>query len=276
MVGGEREGTVRLLPLPGVFQPRSDSHMLAEHVSREALPRNARVLDLCTGSGLIAVAAALAHHAEVVAVDVSRRAVWAARLNAAINGVRVRAVRGDLFAAVEGEQFDLIASNPPYLPGPAKSLPQRGPSRAWEGGVHGRVFIDRICDQALDHLRPGGRLLLLQSSVCDVQATLTRLAGRGLEAEVAFTHRGPLGPILKERVDWLRRQGVLGAEEQEDVVIIRARRTADAVVAAGVAQRPNTRSSRRPRAGASAIADRVSESPARSSVSPTSTGSIES
>lgn len=228
MAGGEREGTVRLLPLPGVFQPRSDSHMLAEHVRREALPRSARVLDLCTGSGLIAVSAALAHHAEAVAVDVSRRAVWATRLNAAINGVRVRAVRGDLFAPVGSEQFDLIASNPPYLPGPTASLPQRGPSRAWEGGVHGRAFIDRICDQAHDHLRPGGAVLLLQSSVCDVQATLTRLAGSGLEAEVAFTHRGPLGPILNARAAWLRRQGVLGADEQEDVVIIRGRRPASA------------------------------------------------
>jgi release factor glutamine methyltransferase len=244
--------------------------MLAEHVRREALPRNPRVLDLCTGSGLIAISAALAHDAEAVAVDVSRRAVWAARLNAALNGVRIRAVQGDLLDAVAGEQFDLIASNPPYLPGPTESLPQRGPSRAWEGGVHGRVFIDRICDAAPAHLRPGGRLLLLQSSVCDVEATLTRLAGNGLEPEVAFTHRGPLGPILRARADWLRRQGLLGADEQEDVVIIRAGHPA------GVTQRPNTRSSRRPRAGASAITARVSESPARSSVSPTSTGSIES
>jgi release factor glutamine methyltransferase len=273
MVGGEREGTVRLLPLPGVFQPRSDSHMLAEHVRREALPQSPRVLDLCSGSGLIAVSAALAHDAEAVAVDVSRRAVWATRMNATVNRVRVRAVRGDLLAAVAGEQFDLIASNPPYLPGPSESLPQRGPSRAWEGGVHGRVFIDRICDRVPEHLRPGGKLLLLQSSVCDVQATLSRLAGRGLETEVAFTHRGPLGPILQERSDWLRHQGLIGAEEQEDVVIIRARRPAHAPSAG---QRPNTRSSRRPRAGASAITARVSESPARSSVSPTSTGNIES
>lgn len=264
---------MRLMPLPGVFQPRSDSRMLAQRVREEPLPGSARVLDLCTGSGLIAISAALAHSAEAVAVDVSRRAVWTARLNARLNGVRLRAVRGDLFAPVAGERFDLIASNPPYLPGPAGELPRRGPARAWEGGVHGRVFIDRICDGAPAHLRPGGVLLLLQSSVCDIEATLARLARAGLEAEVAFTHRGGLGPILRERADWLRAQGVLGSDEQEEIVIIRGRLPSPA---AGEAQRPNVRSSRRPRAGASATRARVSASPARNSVSPTSTGNIES
>ncbi len=68
--------------------------MLAQRVREEPLPGSARVLDLCTGSGLIAISAALAHSAEAVAVDVSRRAVWTARLNARLNGVRLRAVRG--------------------------------------------------------------------------------------------------------------------------------------------------------------------------------------
>src|SRR5947209_11184511 len=182
--------------------------MLAQRVRDEPLDERAKVLDLCSGSGLIAVSAAMAHRAEAVAIDVSRRAVWAARLNARANGVRVRALRGDLFTPVAGERFDLIASNPPYLPGPADHLPHRGPARAWEGGVHGRVFIDRICDEAASHLVPGGALLLLQSSVCDIPATLARLAGNGLESEVVFTHHGPLGPILSARADWLRQQGV--------------------------------------------------------------------
>jgi release factor glutamine methyltransferase len=214
---------VRLLPLPGVFQPRSDSHMLAQCVREERLAPDARVLDLCTGSGLVAVTAGLAHGAQTTAVDISRRAVWAARLNGLLNGVRVRAVRGDLFAPLGDERFDLIASNPPYLPGPIERLPRTGPERHWEGGVHGRVFIDRICDEAPAHLRPGGSLLLLQSSVCDIPATLARLGERQLDAEIVFTHRGPLGPILSSRADWLRRQGLLGNEDTEEVVIIRGR-----------------------------------------------------
>ena len=182
------------------------------------------MLDLCSGSGLIAVAAATTCGSQSVAVDISRRAVLTARINARLNGVTVRALRGDLFAPVAGERFDLIASNPPYLPGPAQELPRRGPARAWEGGVQGRVFIDRICDEAPTHLNPGGVLLLLQSSVCDIQATLERLSAHGLDTEIAFSHRGPLGPILSARAEWLRRQGLVGEDGHEDVVIIRARR----------------------------------------------------
>src|SRR5688572_17749631 len=101
---------MRIITLPGVFQPRSDSWMLAEAL-RGWMPAGARVLDLCTGSGVLALTAAQ-HGAEAVtAVDVSRRAVLTVRCNAVLNGVRVRAVRGDLFDAVGDERFDLIASN---------------------------------------------------------------------------------------------------------------------------------------------------------------------
>ncbi|MBV9194585.1 MAG: methyltransferase [Solirubrobacterales bacterium] len=218
---------LRLLPLPGVFQPRSDSVMLARRIPEEPLRAGATVLDLCTGSGILAVTAALAGASRVVAVDVARLAVLAARLNARLNGVRVRAVRGDLFRPVAGECFDLIVSNPPYLPGPAGELPERGAARAWEGGPHGRAFIDRICDQARSHLRPGGALLLLQSSVCDVDETLARLTGQGLEAGIVFIHRGPLGPVLSNRVEWLREQGGLDENDHEEVVIIRAARPSE-------------------------------------------------
>src|SRR5918997_5568589 len=106
---------MRLARVPGVFQPRSDTWLLAAHLRAQLRP-GARVLDLCTGSGAIAVSAALAGAGEVTAIDVSRLAVLSARLNARLNGVRVRALRGDLLAPVTGERFDAIVSNPPYLP----------------------------------------------------------------------------------------------------------------------------------------------------------------
>ena len=210
---------MRLLPLPGVFEPPSDAWMMVASIGREPLGGASRVLDLCTGSGVLAIAAARRGAGHVVAVDVSRRAVLAAKLNARLNGVRLEGRRGDLFAPVARERFDLIVSNPPYLPGTA--LPRRGLARAWEGGPRGRAFLDRISAQAPAHLRPGGRLLLVHSSLCDEQATLAGLARAGLRAEISARYPGPLGPRLRARAPWLRAQGLLGEQAREEIVIVR-------------------------------------------------------
>ena len=145
---------VRIIAPPGVFQPRSDSWMLARALRAEPAVAAGDVLDLCTGSGAVAVAAALAGARSVTAVDVSRRAVLAARLNAVLNGTRVEGRRGDLFDAVPGRSFDVVTSNPPYLPASADALPSRGPERAWDAGLDGRVLLDRIVEEAPSRLRP--------------------------------------------------------------------------------------------------------------------------
>ena len=209
---------MRLVTLPGVFRPISDSRLLADCLRRELRP-GARVADLCTGSGLLAVAAAL-HGAAATAVDVSRRAVLTTRLNARLNGVSVRAMRGDLLAPLAGERFDVIVSNPPYVPAETDAKP-RGSARAWVGGPDGRMVLDRICDLAPGRLRPGGALLLVQSSLCDERQTLDRLAANGLDAQVVARRRGPLGPLLSTRVDELERRGLLepGARSEELVVV---------------------------------------------------------
>jgi release factor glutamine methyltransferase len=209
-----------------VFRPISDSRLLAGLVRAQARAgvsggTNPRVLDVCTGSGIVAVSAALAG-ADVTAVDVSRRAVLAARLNARLNGVRVRALRGDLLAPVRGERFDLIASNPPYVPDDG-AQPPRGLERAWKAGHDGRAILDRLCDEAPALLAPGGTLLLVHSSVCGEDATLERLRANGLAAEVVERRRGPLGPLLRARAPVLESRGLLerGAAE-EDVIVVRA------------------------------------------------------
>ena len=220
---------MRLLPLPGVFQPPSDSYMLAGQLRRERLGPGVSVLDLGTGSGHLAVVAALAG-ASAVAVDVSRRAMLSVRLNARLNGVRVTALRGDLFAPVAGRRFDVIVSNPPYLPHPDEQLPQRGLRRAIDAGPRGRAFLDRICAQAGEYLKPGGVLLLVHSSVCGEPATIDALSAQGLSAGVVLRHRGPLGPLLQARADWLRAEGLLLPGDQEDMIVVRATRSRSAVM----------------------------------------------
>lgn len=216
---------MRLVTLPGVFRPISDSHMLADVLRNETLNAEARVLDLCTGSGLLALTAARRGVRHVTAIDVSRRSVLTVRLNARLNGVRVRALRGSLFEPVANERFDVITCNPPYVPAETQELPRRGPQRAWDAGLDGRVVLDRLLAEAPSHLRPGGRLLVTHSSLLGVEATERALAAGGLEVDVPVRRRGPLGPLMSARVDHLERQGLLRpGQRDEEVLVIRARR----------------------------------------------------
>jgi release factor glutamine methyltransferase len=195
--------------------------MLARTLRAEGLPPGARALDVCTGSGLLAVTAALCG-ARATAVDVSRRAVVCAALNARLNGVRVRALRGDLLAPVRGERFEAIVSNPPYLPADDDAPPGRGAARAWDAGPDGRAILDRLCAQAPEHLAPGGVILLIHSALCGTEATLDALRRAGLTAQVVERHHGELGPLLRARAPQLEARGLLApGQRDEEVVVVR-------------------------------------------------------
>jgi release factor glutamine methyltransferase len=213
---------MRLVTFPGVLRPPSDAYMLAHQLCQERLDEKSSVLDLCTGSGFLALVAAKSGAGSVTALDVSRRALAATWLNARLNGVRIRAVRGDLFDAVPGERFDVIVSNPPYLVSASDELPRRGASRAWDAGTSGRAFLDPICDRAEHHLNPGGVLLLVHSSLCSEQLTVDGLTGRGYQVLIAVRHPGPLGARMRPRATMLRSRGLLGDDEVEEILVVRA------------------------------------------------------
>ena len=206
-------GRVHIItPLPGVFHPRSDTWMLADVVCRLEALEGADVLELGTGSGAIAVSAAKGGAGSMTVVDVSRRALATAWLNARLNGVRVQPRHGDLFEPVDGRRFDIVVSNPPYLP--SDGIPRRGAQRAWEGGKDGRAILERICDGVADHLRPGGIVLLVHSSVNGVTRTLDALEQGGLRSDVIARHRGPTGPLLSARMPEL---------DEEEIYVVRGR-----------------------------------------------------
>jgi release factor glutamine methyltransferase len=146
------------------------------------------------------------------------------RLNALLRGVRVRALRGSLFEPVSGERFDLIVTNPPYVPASTDELPDSGARRAWDAGRDGRAFLDRICAQAPAHLRPGGVLLLIHSDIVDAEATLRAYEAAGLEADVFARHPGPLGRLMSERAALLEARGMLApGRREEEVLVLRGR-----------------------------------------------------
>jgi release factor glutamine methyltransferase len=190
---------------PSVLVPRSDTETLIE-VATKLVPGATTVLDLCTGSGVIAISLAKElPAARVVATEVSADAAAIARRNAERNGVAARVdVRvGDLFAPVAGETFDLIASNPPYIasaviPTLSREV-RREPPVALDGGPDGLAFYDRIAAQAMAHLAPGGALVV-EHGFDQADAVRARLQAAGLTG-VTLVHDLAKQP----RVTWGRR-----------------------------------------------------------------------
>lgn len=215
-----------LMRPPGVYAAQGDTALLIESLGRERLRPGCRVLDLGTGSGAVAVAAAC-WGAAVTAVDVSRRALATTWVNGALQGRRISVRRGDLLQPVRSRRFEVVVSNPPYVPGLSERLPVRGISRAWDAGPTGRALLDRICDQVPAVLAPGGVLLLVHSSICGVAQTCAALSASGLKTEVVARVRQPFGPVMLARAAWFEDRGIIApGQRHEDLVVIRGVRPA--------------------------------------------------
>lgn len=161
-----------------VLVPRSPIAELIEARFEPWLDAEAttRILDLCTGSGCIAVACALAFpQADVVASDLSEAALEVAGINVRRHGLegRLRLVHSDLFADLPPGDFDLIVSNPPYVPDSTmEALPREylhEPSLGLKAGPRGLDVVIRMLAEAPERLRPGGVLVV---EVGEAQAAL--------------------------------------------------------------------------------------------------------
>lgn len=158
--------TLDLVVTPDTLIPRPETELLVEQALLRIPPgRPARVADLGTGSGAIALAVASERpHARVVATDISRQALAAAAANADNHGIgNVEFRHGDWWSPLAGERFDLVASNPPYIADADPHLLQGDlrfePPGALASGRDGLDAIDAIVGGAPAHLAPGGWLL---------------------------------------------------------------------------------------------------------------------
>lgn len=151
---------------PSVLIPRPETELLVETAMQKVgVGGTARILDLGTGSGCIAITLALEiPQAEVTAVDASQAALAVAQDNATRHGAGLRLLQSDWFAAVPGERFDLIVANPPYIatadPHLAAGDLRHEPLQALASGPDGLDAIRRIIAGASAHLVAGGQIWL--------------------------------------------------------------------------------------------------------------------
>jgi len=149
-----------------VLIPRPETELLCEHALswlKDSGLTAPTVLDLCTGSGALAIAIArLAPTAVVSAADISHTALETAQKNATLLSTRVSFFQGDFLHAVKGKRFDLIVCNPPYIPSAVCKTLQpevlREPNNALDGGEDGLTFYRQLTQHAPSFLRPGGAL----------------------------------------------------------------------------------------------------------------------
>ena len=162
----------------GVYPPQHDSSLLISEMRRRVDLSGRSVLDLCTGSGVVAVAAALHGAVRVTAFDICPDAVRCAVSNAAAAGVAV------------------------------------GPAWAWDAGPDGRLVLDPLCASAPELLKSGGTLLLVQSELAHPRQSLRQLSRCGLRAYIVAAQRIPFGPVLTARARRLEATGAIRAGQR--------------------------------------------------------------
>jgi release factor glutamine methyltransferase len=176
-----------------VYEPAEDTFLIAEKM---AVTEDDTVLEIGTGCGILAVLAAQKAKT-IVAVDINPHSLECAGRNAETYSIKKIEFRhGDLFQSIkQNEQFSLILFNSPYLP----SEPDEEKSwigKAWAGGPTGRQVIDRFIADAPRRLADGGRILLVQSSLSDVNRTLEMFKEKNLHAVVVAQVKVPFESIV--------------------------------------------------------------------------------
>lgn len=168
-----------------VYDPAEDSFLFAENLD---VGKNERVLDIGTGSGILAIVASR-QASEVLAVDLNPYAIHCANQNAKLNKVsgKILFIRSDLLSSIRpAAKFDLILFNAPYVPSEENEL-DSWLGYSWYGGITGRQVMDRFISQAPKYLQKSGKILFMQSTLTSVDETIEKFANYGLKAKIIAT-----------------------------------------------------------------------------------------
>jgi release factor glutamine methyltransferase len=179
-----RNTRVKLGPSDLVYEAAEDSFLLADAALEEAEP-GMRILEIGAGSGFVsAVIRANVKGVRIFATEINPHAARCAKAN------RVEVIRTDLFNGLKKgnmeASFDLILFNPPYLPTSEEEKVPGWLNYAFDGGTSGRETLDRFLDEVKDYLRPGGKILVLISSITGLEAVKEKMMKIGFKVDVVL------------------------------------------------------------------------------------------
>ncbi|MFA5050440.1 MAG: HemK2/MTQ2 family protein methyltransferase [Candidatus Micrarchaeia archaeon] len=166
---------------PEVYLPAEDSFFLANYSKN----LKGRILEIGCGCGIASIICAKNNPENIVyGIDISQKAVENSNHNAKLNDVKnVHFINSDLFRNVFGK-FDSIMFNPPYLPTSDEEKINSVENYAYDGGKNGRKTIDLFLDNFERHLNENGKILLIQSSLNDLDKTISVLKGKNFSVEI--------------------------------------------------------------------------------------------
>ncbi len=176
----EIENDYHIVVLPNVYPPSEDTWLTAESI-RELAREGHRFdigIDIGCGCGILSLYLTEICR-KVVATDINPVACFNTLVNAKLNCVDIEVICTDTLEAVRDLRIDIVVSNPPYLPDSTR--PRYWIEYSWYGGVDGRKVIDKVLEYAVKYLRPGGYLVLTQSSYSDIEKTVSILRRYGFD-----------------------------------------------------------------------------------------------
>lgn len=171
-----------------VYSPSDDSFLMVDHLS---VQKDGYVLDMGTGTGILAIKAVLLGARRALAVDINPNASRCALRNAKSNSLRdqINVLTADLFSAVrEGVLFDVILFNPPYLRTKKGEEKQGWLERSWAGGPNGMSVLNRFISKLSAYLAANGRLFILHPSY-GLRSTIKKLKEAGMDTNMVVSKR---------------------------------------------------------------------------------------
>ena len=174
---------VKLKFSQNVYEPDDDTFLIVDNLEKLDVRDNDKVLEVGVGCGIVSLfMAKIAKN--VIGVDINPHAVELSRKNAELNNIsNVSFFESDLFEKIdEGLKFDLIIFNLPYVP--TEETIDEPLAKAWDGGADGRKVTDKFLKDAINYLKPRGRICVLDSSLSNHKKTIKFLEENGFDVKI--------------------------------------------------------------------------------------------